>query len=307
MPVSDIYPRTFDEDVPLDQHANTCPECDGRITADSNEFACEDCGLIVRERRLDRGPEWRSHDEDTRRRSGAPLTAAHHDRGLSTTIGYGTDSNGNGLSNRKRRQLHRLRREHSRGRYETKADRNLMHGFTEIRRIVGALGLGDSIRDQTCSLFRTAQSESLLRGRSIEGVAAASVYAVARCNGLPRTLAEVSSVARVEQDRVQGSYKTLNVELSLPTQPMTPSEFVPRLASDLDVPDRLHQRALELAREAERAGVTNGVQPSGFAAACLYKAGQRSQWLTQQEVAAAAGTSTATVRNHRERLGALAE
>jgi transcription initiation factor TFIIB len=306
MPVSDIYPRTFDEDVPLDQHANACPECEGRIMAGGNERACEDCGLIVRERRLDRGPEWRSHDEDTRRRSGAPMTAAHHDRGLSTTIGYGTDSNGNGLSNRKRRQLHRLRREHSRGRYETKSDRNLMHGFTEIRRMTGALGLGDSIRDQACSLFRTAQSEGLLHGRSIEGMAAACVYAVARCNGLPRTLNEVAGVARVEHDRVQGSYKTLNVELKLPAKPMVPSEFVPRLASDLNVPDGLQQRALELAREAESAGVTNGVQPSGFAAACLYKAGQRSQWLTQREVAAAANTSTATVRNHRERLDALA-
>ncbi|WP_257301066.1 transcription initiation factor IIB family protein [Haloarchaeobius sp. FL176] len=305
MPVSDIYPRTFDEDVSLDRTTNSCPECDGRITADSTERTCEDCGLVVRERQIDRGPEWGSYNEDTQRRTGAPLTASRHDRGLSTKIGYQSDSKG--LSTRKRRQLSRLRREHSRGRCETKADRNLMHGFTEIRRIAGALGLGDSIRDQACSLFRTAQSESLLRGRSIEGIAAACVYAVARCNGLPRTLEEVASVARVEEDRIQSGYKTLNVELGLPTKPMTPSEFVPRLASNLDVPDRLQRRALELAHDAERAGVTNGVQPSGFAAACLYVAGQRSKWLTQREVAAAADTSTATVRNHRERLGALAE
>ncbi|MFD1646045.1 transcription initiation factor IIB [Haloarchaeobius litoreus] len=307
MPVSDIYPRTFDEDVPLDQHTNACPECDGRITADSSERACEDCGLIIGEQRLNRGPDWSSYDEDTRRRSGAPLTAARHDRGLSTTIGYGTDGSGNGLSTRKRRQLHRLRREHSRGRYETKADRNLMHGFTEIRRITGALGLGDSIRDQACSLFRTAQSKRLLHGRSIEGVAAACVYAVVRCNGLPRTIDEVAAVARVEQDRVQSSYKSLNVELKLPTRPMNPSEFVPRLASELDVPDALQQRAIALSRSAEAAGVTNGVQPSGFAAACLYVAGKRSKWLTQREVAEAANTSTVTVRNHSEQLGALAE
>jgi transcription initiation factor TFIIB len=88
---------------------------------------------------------------------------------------------------------------------------------------------------------------------------------------------------------------------------MTPSEFVPRLASDLDVPDRLQERALELAREAERAGVTNGVQPSGFAVACLYKSGRRSKWLTQREVSDTANTSTATVRNHCERLADLAE
>jgi len=304
MPVSDIYPRTFDEDVSLDQTTNSCPECDGRITADSTERTCEDCGLVVRERQIDRGPEWGSYNEDTQRRTGAPLTAARHDRGLSTKIGYRSDSKG--LSSRKRRQLSRLRREHSRGRCETKADRNLMHGFTEIRRIVGALGLGDSLRDQACSLFRTAQSESLLRGRSIEGIAAACVYAAIRCNGLPRTLDEVARLAQVAQSRVKSCYKSLNAELGLPAKPMTPSEFVPRLASDLDVPDRLRRRAREYARRAQESGVTTGVRPSGFAAACLYKASE-STLLTQDEVAEAADTTSVTVRTHWQTLNEVVD
>jgi len=304
MPVSDIYPRTFDEDVSLDRTTNSCPECDGRITADSTERTCEDCGLVVRERQIDRGPEWGSYNEDTQRRTGAPLTEARHDRGLSTKIGYQSDSTG--LSSRKRRQLSRLRREHSRGRCETKADRNLMHGFTEIRRIAGALGLGDSLRDQACSLFRTAQSESLLRGRSIEGIAAACVYAAIRCNGLPRTLDEIATLAKVPQSRVKSCYKSLNAELGLPAKPMTPSEFVPRLASDLDVPDRLRRRAREYARRAQEDGVTTGVRPSGFAAACLYKAGE-STLLTQDEVAEAADTTSVTVRTHWRTLNEIVD
>lgn len=41
-------------------------------------------------------------------------------------------------------------------------------------------------------LFRRAKAEDLSQGRSLEGVAAANVYAVCRCNGLGRTLEEIS-------------------------------------------------------------------------------------------------------------------
>jgi len=68
-----------------------------------------------------------------------------------------------------------MRREQSRGRFQSKAERNLAHGLGEVRRIVSALELSEAIRDQACQLFRSAQNEDLLRGRSIEAIAAASV------------------------------------------------------------------------------------------------------------------------------------
>jgi len=81
---------------------------------------------------------------------GAPLTAARHDRGLSTEIGRGKDANGNRLSGRKRQQVSRMRREQSRGRFQSKAERNLAHGLGEVRRIASTLELSESVRDQAC-------------------------------------------------------------------------------------------------------------------------------------------------------------
>jgi len=102
---------------------------------------------------------------------------------------------------------------------------------------------------------------------------------------------------------VTAAYRTLNTELGLPAQPVRPSEFVPRLASELDVSNRVHQRARTLAEAAESAGVTTGVQPAGFAAACLYKAGGERSWkVSQAEVAEAANVSSTTVRTHRDTL-----
>ncbi|MDF9748539.1 transcription initiation factor IIB [Natrinema salsiterrestre] len=307
MATREIYETTFDEDVQTETESNQCPECDGRVTTNAVETVCEDCGLVVDEQRIDHGPEWRGFDEDERERTGAPLTAARHDRGLSTEVGRGTDANGNALSGRKRRQLSRMRREQSRGRFQSKAERNLAHGLGEVRRIASALELSETIRDQACRLFRSAQNEDLLRGRSIEAMAAASVYGACRCNGRSRTLEDVIDPARVEQSRVTNAYKTLNTELGLPAQPVTPSAFVPRLASELDVSDQIRQRARQLAEESESTQVTTGVRPSGFAAACLYKAGrEQGRWLTQSEVAAVASVSPVTVRTHRDALEELA-
>ena len=300
-----IYETSFDEDV---SNNNTpCPECKGQVRTNSVETICEDCGLVINEQQIDYGPEWRNHDQDERRRTGAPLTATRHDRGISTEIGRGKDANGNELSGRKRQQLSRMRREHTRGRFQSKAERNLAHGLGEVRRIASGLELSESLHNQACQLFRSAQNEDLLRGRSIEAMAAASVYGACRCDGRPQPLNDVTDSARVKQSRVTNAYTTLNTELGLPAQPMTPSTFVPRLASELDVSDQIRQRARRLAEASESTGATTGVRPSGFAAACLYKADlENGRWLTQSDVADAANVSVVTVRTHRDALDELA-
>jgi transcription initiation factor TFIIB len=201
---------------------------------DAVEPVCEDCSLVIDEQRIDHGPEWRAYDEE-RERTGAPLTAVRHDRDLSTEIGRGTDAKGNEIAGQKRRRLTRMRREQTRGRWRSKAEWNLAHGLGEVRRLTSALDLSNSVRDQACQLFRSAQNEDLLRGRSIEVIAAASVYGACRCNGLSRLVDDISEMTRVAESRVTNAYETLNEELDLPTEPVSPSMFVPRLASDLRV------------------------------------------------------------------------
>lgn len=280
-----------------------CPECGGPVSTDTTETVCDDCGLVVDEDDLDRGPEWRQYNAHTERRTGAPMTETLHDHGLATQIGYGRDAKGKTISPDKRRQLSRMRRLHAQGRYETKADRNLAHGFREISRLTGALGLPTSVEEQACALFRSAQNENLLRGRSIEAMATASLYGAVRVNGLSRTLDELVQYARVDEDRVKNAYGTLNKELGLPTKPMQPSQYIPRLASNLNAPRDVRQRASALAEAAEADNLAVGLKPSGFAAACLYLAAQEHDYkVTQQTIADHADASTQTIRTHRETL-----
>lgn len=280
-----------------------CPECSGEVRTEVGETVCEDCGLVVAESQIDHGPEWRACERKTRKRTGAPITTARHDRGLSTEIGRGRDANGNTLSPGKRRQMSRLRREHNRGRWRTKAERNLALGLTHIRRIVACLDLPKTIREQASALFRKAQKEGLFRGRSIEGMAGGSVYAVCRCSRLPRSLEEVAAYAQCDHSKVENDYRVLNAELELPTEPPLAQDYIPRIAGELDVSDQIRRRAVELVEEAKEAGLVNGCRPSGFAAASLYLAAkEEGSAITQQEVADPADVSTATVRSNRDTI-----
>ena len=277
--------------------APTCPECNGRLNTSATETVCANCGLVVAEDNLDRGPEWRSFGDGTNReRTGAPLTRSRHDRGLSTQIGHG---GGNlRLTGRKRRQVSRMRREHTRAQISSKAERNKVYVFTEIRRLVSALSLPHSIRDRACVLFESAQGEDLIRGRSLEGFAAAVVYATCRAGSVSRTLDEVLSVARAERGELKAAYDALNRDLGLPVGPIDPREYLPRFASELDLPTAIERRARELATEAQERNLVNGRNPSGFAAACLYTAAaERDHHLTQAEAADAGGVTPVTLRS----------
>ncbi|MEF8778173.1 MAG: transcription initiation factor IIB family protein [Natronomonas sp.] len=272
-----------------------CPECEGRLRSTGVETVCKECGLVVAEDELDRGPEWRSFadDETNPERCGAPLTRSRHDRGLSTEIGRSTR-----LKGRKRRQVARMRRQHNRAQIASKRERNQVYGFTEIRRLTGQLGLPEDLQEQACVLFESAQNADLLQGRCIEGFAAAAVYGVCRTLSVSRTLEEIVTVASADEDELKVAYTALNRELDLPTGPIDPTEYLARFASELDVPTRIERRARELATEAHESGTTTGRNPSGVAAACLYTAARRAGHdLTQAEAADVAGVSAVTIRN----------
>jgi hypothetical protein len=123
-----------------------------------------------------------------------------------------------------------------------------------------------------------------------EELAAASVYAACRCNGLPRTLSEIGGVAKVATDRVDHAYNVLNRELGLPAVPTPPVEYVPR-------PDEIRYRAKTLAEQAVDNGLANGCNSVELAAACVYVAArERGERVIQTDLAELANVTPVTLR-----------
>lgn len=286
-----------------------CPECGSRVRRDSaqSESVCENCGLVTDEQAIDRGPEWRSFNEEQRQnksRVGAPTTPLMHDKGLSTIISWSdTDAHGRPLPSRKRARFQRLRQWDERFRTQDAQDRTLKQAFDEIDRMASALGLPETVRETAGVLYRRAVEDDLLPGRSIEGMATAALYASARQQHVPRSPSAVERVSRVEKTRFQRAYRYLSRELALEIEPESPAQHLPQLSSTLDVTEEAHRRAEEILEVAQRNGVHSGKSPVGVAASALYAATYlTNEKLTQETVSSAADISKVTIRTRYQEL-----
>jgi transcription initiation factor TFIIB len=308
------FQRSADEQVETTPSQETteglqCPECAGQLQADEahGETVCRDCGLVVEEGEIDRGPEWRAFDaseKDSKSRVGAPTTNMMHDKGLSTNIGWqDKDAYGNSLNANQRQKMSRLRTWNERFRTRDSKERNLKQALGEIDRMASALGLPDNVRETASVIYRRALAENLLPGRSIEGVSTASLYAAARQAGTPRSLDEITAVSRVDKDEIARTYRYVVRELKLEIQPADPASYVPRFASELDLPDETERRARELLDGAKQQGLHSGKSPVGLAAAAMYAAALlTNEKVTQNEVSEVANISEVTIRNRYHEL-----
>lgn len=280
-----------------------CPECGSHQLARDyvrGELVCESCGLVVNENYIDEGPEWTGTGPEAERkiRTGAPVNVASHDKGLTTEIASPhRDSQGRPLSSHDRLRMYRLRKLQRRMRYSRAGERSLAEALMEMDRMASQLGLPRQFRDEAALIYKKAAGRDIIRGRTIPGMAAASLYAACRLLEAPRTLEEIAEALGLEKRELALSYKALARELKLGLPPPRAEDFLGRFASRLDLPPRVENRALEIIREAERAERYHSKSPSGTVAAAIYLASILSEEkVPQAAIAEVAGVSEVTIR-----------
>jgi transcription initiation factor TFIIB len=143
-----------------------------------------------------------------------------------------------------------------------------------------------SVREVASVIYRRALKDDLIRGRSIEGVATATLYAACRKEGIPRSLEEISEVSRVERKEIGRTYRYVSQELGLEMEPVDPKKYVPRFCSDLGAGEEVRAKANEIIEVTAEKGLLSGKSPTGYAAAAIYAASLLcNEKKTQREVA----------------------
>jgi len=282
-----------------------CPECgSGNLVEDfdKGEIVCGQCGLVLKEKVMDEGPEWRAftrEEKDERSRVGTPISYSVHDKGLSTVIDrVNRDAFGRELPAATRLQMLRLRKWQIRARVHSSADRNLAQAMAELDRLADKTHIPTSVKEKAALVYRKSLDKGLVRGRSISAIAAAALYAACRFTGTPRTLKEVADASLARKKDVARCYRLLLRELDMHMPISEPVNYVSKIGSKVGITEKTQRRAMEILQKADTLKIDAGKDPMGLAAAALYIAcvleGEKK---TQKEIADAAGVTEVTVRN----------
>jgi transcription initiation factor TFIIB len=295
---------------PNQRLAEKCPECASKNLVhdyDSGETICGDCGLVLYEQMLDKGPEWRAftqQEKASRSRVGMPTSYSIHDKGLSTTISQiDRDAFGRKLPLSTRLQMWRLRKWQIRSRVHSSTDRNLAQAMAELERLSSKVNISAPIKEKAAVIYRKALDKTLVRGRSINAIAAAALYAACRKSGSPKTLSEISEASLVNKKDVARCYRLLLQKLDFHMPISDPLTYVSKIAEKNGVSGKTQGTAIAILREAKQKRFSAGKDPIGMAAAALYIAClQNNEKVTQKDIAEASGVTEVTVRNRYKAL-----
>ena len=289
---------------------NLCPECGNNnlISDDSRgEIVCNFCGLVLKQRIIDSGPEWRafsSEEANKKVRVGAPTTLTLHDKGLSTMIGWrNKDAFGKNITPKMKADVYRLRKWHVRTRTNKSIDRNLAYAMNELDRFSSQLNLSRELKESAAHIYRKMVLKNLIRGRSIEAMLIASIYAACRINCVPKTIDDFIEFASVDKKKIARCYRLILSELKISIKVSSPINFIPRFCAELNLSGSTQNRAAEILKLAKKFRITAGKAPTGLAGAALYVAAiQEGERRTQREISLAAGVTEATIRNRYKEL-----
>jgi transcription initiation factor TFIIB len=287
-----------------------CQECGSEDLIkdyEAGELVCERCGYVISSTLMDLGPEWRAFNHDQREkrtRVGAPLTWTIHDKGLSTTIDWhDRDVHGKKLKPSQKARVYRLRKWHRRSKVSGSTERNLAYALSELTKISYKLNLPRNVLETASVIYRQIVSKRLIRGRSIQGVSAATIYMACRQCNIVRSLEEVAKAAHITKKEGGRNYRFLLRRLNTRIPPVNPESYVSKFVSQLTLSgetENIAKNILELANELR---LTSGRGPAGMAAAATYIASTLTdERRTQGQIARGAQVTEVTIRNRYKEL-----
>ena len=288
--------------------ANSTPSClrcgkNSLLTDDvTGEQFCSKCGYVVSEKSQESGPEWRSFQKDggaDPARTGAPSSLMIHDMGLSTVINpLNKDASGKPLSTSMKSTIERLRTWDSRSQVHEPVDRNLRQALSDLNKLKDKVSVPANVLEKAAYIYRKALEKKLVRGRSIQGLVAACLYAACRNTETPRTLQDIADGMNIRKKDIARCYRLIFRELELKMPVVDPVKGVSRIASVADLSEKSKRKAVEILNQAKDTGLVAGKDPMGIAAASLYLACiSTGEIKSQKEISEASGITEVTIRN----------
>ncbi|KAB0797466.1 hypothetical protein PPYR_08459 [Photinus pyralis] len=253
---------------------------------------CSECGLVVGDRVIDVGSEWRTFSNEKSNvdpsRVGGPENPLLSGSDLTTMIGPGRGDvsfDDFGVARYQNRRT------------MSSSDRALINAFKEINSMADRINLPRTIVDRANNLFKQVHDGRNLKGRSNDAIASACLYIACRQEGVPRTFKEICAVSKISKKEIGRCFKLILKALETSVDLITTGDFMSRFCSNLGLPNMVQRAATHIARKAVELDIVPGRSPISVAAAAIYMASQASEdKRSQKEIGDIAGVADVTIR-----------
>ncbi|WKY13867.1 hypothetical protein Q1695_004592 [Nippostrongylus brasiliensis] len=256
----------------------------------AGDVICPECGLVVGDRLVDVGTEWRSFSNERSgadpSRVGAPENPLLSGGDLSTSIavGFGSSDSDTSLANAQRKSMNN-------------SDRQMTQAMSVIREMSERIHLAKSIQDLASKTFKDVLDSKALKGKNNEAQAAACLYIACRKEGVPRTFKEICAVSRVSKKEIGRCFKLIIKSLETNLEQITSADFMSRFCGNLSLPNSIQAAATRIAKRAVEMDLVAGRSPISIAAAAIYMASQASsEKRSAKDIGEIAGAAEVTVK-----------
>ena len=261
---------------------------------------CSACGLVVGDRVIDVGSEWRTFSSESGGEDKSRVGATENSllgSDLSTMIGPAPGGRGPGGSYSNVSSDAAVYTNRSRPQTSSNSDRALMDAFRTMSNMADRINLPRTITDRANVLFKTVYEGRNLKGRSNSAIAAACLYIACRQDGVPRTFKEIVAVSAVSKKEIGRVFKLILKNHDTNVEHITTGDFMSRFCGTLSLSRPIQKAATCIAKRAVDMDIVPGRSPISVAAAAIYMASQVSDdKRTQKEIAEIAGVADVTIR-----------
>jgi len=288
-----------------------CPNCGRRefvSDQESGEVICISCGMVIVEKGVTRAQEWNDFN-NTRDKTVSRATPIFDGfkgmgRRTNTDIGYSQyDASGKVLSPETVATFVRLKRTSiavadRKDVRNTAVARNFLIGYRD------KLNLPNRVCDQAADMYMQILKADLLRGRTIDTMITACLYAAIRDNELPITMDTLSLVSVTGQDKkkIAANYRLIIRSLNVKPMRRSPIIFIRKFISQHNLNGEFELKAVEVIKRMATSKRFIGSNPQCMSACAIYIAGKILKFpYIQSDIAKTCGITEVSLRSHIKR------
>jgi len=192
-----------------------------------------------------------------------------------------------------------------------RSERNLLTAFRDISNMCDQFSLPKTISDIAKQLYKRAEEEKLLRGKSLNAVLAACIFIACRQAHVPRTFKEICHLTRVPKKTIGQCYKAMEqafnlsqkvedkgaTKSSLVTPGTEPESLLARYCNHLDLPPNFQRVCADIIGLAREYGIAAGRSPVSIAGGAIYFVCHLlGHPKPSKDISGVAGTSEGTIK-----------